>query len=112
MAVAVGEAQATVSTKILLGNGRSLYVGTLAFGTEYATGGDTLAAAAESRFALPEKIDAALIVGSTGYDFEFTAGKVKAFVSAAGAKEPSQEVASKKDLSAVTKAGFWLVGAS
>lgn len=113
MAVAVAEAQATVTTKILVGNGRSIYIGTLAFGTEYATGGDTLESAAESRYKLPEKPDAVLIVGSTGYDFEYVAtNKVKAYVGPAAAKEPSQEVAAKKDLSAVTKAAFWAIGLS
>lgn len=117
MAVAVGEAQATVTRKTLLNNqGLSLYVGTLAFGTEYATGGDTLATNPESRYALPEKLDSVLIgSGASGYDLEYVPGatnKIKAYVSAAAAKEPEQEVAAAKNLSAITKAQFWAIGLS
>lgn len=114
MAVAVGEAQATISAKIALTNSRALYIGTLALGTEYATGGDTLATNTDSRYALPEKVESMLIgSGAGGYDLEYVPGatpKVKAFVSAAAAKEPEQEVAAKKDLSAVLKAQFWAIG--
>jgi len=112
MAVGVAEAQATVTAKLGPTNTRSIYLGTLAFGTEYATGGDTLATAEESRFKLPEKIDSMIITGASGYDFEYTAGKVKAYVGPAAAKEPSQEVAAKKDLSAVKTAAFICIGAS
>lgn len=113
MAVAVGEAQASVLTKVkMLENGRALYAGTLSFGTEYATEGDTLASDPAGRSSLPSVIDTLLIVGAKGYDFEYVAGatpKVKAYVAAAAAKEPSQEVAAKKDLSAV-KAQFLCIG--
>lgn len=112
MAVGVHEAQATVTSKLGPLNTRSIYVGTLAFGTEYSTGGNTLGTAEESRFKLPEKIDSLIIVGASGYDFEYTAGKVKAFVGPAAAKEPSQEVAANKDLSAVKTAAFVCIGAS
>lgn len=112
MAVAVAEAQAAVLTKVkTLEGGRAIYAGVLSFGTEYETGGDALVSDA-NRAALPSVIDVMLIVGAKGYDFEYVPGatpKVKAYVSAAGAKEPSQEVAAKKDLSAV-KAQFLCIG--
>jgi len=57
MAVAVGEAQATVVKKTLLPTGGSMYIGTITGGTEYPTGGATLKASEESRYSLPEKID-------------------------------------------------------
>lgn len=113
MAVAVGEAQASVLTKVkMLENGRALYAGVISAGTEYPTGGYTLASDPAGRASLPSVIDTILIVGAGGYDFEFVPGatpKIKAYVSAAAAKEPSQEVAAKKDLSAV-KAQFLAIG--
>lgn len=57
MAVAVGEAQVTVIKKTLLPTGGSLYMGVVTGGTEYPTGGATLKASEESRYALPEKLD-------------------------------------------------------
>lgn len=57
MAVAVGEAQVTVTKKTLLPTGGSMYIGTVTGGTEYPTGGATLKASEESRYALPEKLD-------------------------------------------------------
>lgn len=110
MAVGVAEAQAAVLSKVrTLDNGRALYMGVLSFGTEYEAGGDTLASDPAGRFALPSVIDSLMIVGAKGYDFEYAAGKVKAYVGPAAAKEPSQEVAAKKDLSAV-KAQFLCIG--
>lgn len=113
MAVGVAEAQAAVLTKVkTLEGGRALYAGLLSFGTEYETGGDTLTSDPAARAALPTNIDFMMIVGAKGYDFEFVPGatpKVKAYVGPAAAKEPSQEVAAKKDLSAV-KAQFFCIG--
>jgi hypothetical protein len=115
MAVGAEEAQAIVTSKQLLkDNGLALYMGTLALGSEYAAGGDTLATDPNSRYSLPEKLDFMLIgSGAGGYDLEYVPGatpKVKAYVTAAAAKEPSQEVAAKKDLKAVAKAQFMAVG--
>jgi hypothetical protein len=62
MAVGAEEAQAIVTSKQLLkDNGLALYMGTLALGSEYAAGGDTLATDPNSRYSLPEKLDFMLI---------------------------------------------------
>jgi len=72
MAVAAAEAQATITKKSILTNSLAIYVGTLAFGNAYATGGDTLVANPESRYGLPEKLDSMLIgSGASGYDLEY-----------------------------------------
>lgn len=56
MAVAVGEAQLTITDKIDLPLGLSLYFGTATGGTEYPTGGATLGEeATNSRYKLPER---------------------------------------------------------
>lgn len=79
MAVAVGEAQVTVTSKTLLTTGGSLYQGTITGGTEYPTGGATLAADPESRFSLPEKLDY-LNVSPAGLTARFVApNKLKLF---------------------------------
>lgn len=58
MAVAVGEVQLTVTTKVPLGNGRALYFGTATGGTEYPTGGASLGEeATNSRHKMPERWD-------------------------------------------------------
>jgi hypothetical protein len=111
MAVAVAEAQFTTKTKILLGNSRSKYVGTVKFGTEYATGGNTIGSDAAARYALPEVIDSLQITGAGGWDFALESGKVKVYGGAAAAKGAGAEAAAKTDLSGVT-ATFELIGPS
>lgn len=79
MAVAVGEAQVTITQKTLLPTGGSLYVGVITGGTEYPTGGATLAANPESRYSLPEKLDY-LQVSPLGLTAQFVApNKLKLF---------------------------------
>lgn len=115
MAVGVAEAQATVASKTNIGNGRAIYAGTLAFGTAYVAGGDALATLAEPRIPLPAVIETMMINGSAGWDFVFVPGatpKVQAFGGAAAAKGVGVEAAVGQDLSAVTKAQFWLIGPS
>ena len=77
MAVGVAEVQATITTKISLGNGKYMYIGTLAFGSEYATGGDTLGTAAGERFSLPALIDYIGIQGGHGYILEYVKAEQK-----------------------------------
>ncbi len=110
MAVGVAEAQATVTSRTPIGNGRAVYVGKLAFGTEYETGGDTLASVASPMIPLPSVIESMKIPGAGGYDFVFAAGKIKVYGGAAAAKGAGAEAAAKTDLSAIT-ATFELIGA-
>lgn len=79
MAVAVGEAQVTITKKTLLFTGGSLYQGVVTGGTEYPTGGATIAASTESRYSLPEKLDWCQ-VSPTGLTAQFVApNKLKLF---------------------------------
>jgi hypothetical protein len=80
MAVAVGEAQVTVTKKTLLSNSSlSLYVGTVTGGTEYPTGGATIGTNPESRYSLPEKLDS-FDVKPTGLTAQLVSGnKLKLF---------------------------------
>lgn len=79
MAVAVGEAQVTITKKTLLTTGGSEYFGTVTGGTEYPTGGATLGTNPESRYTLPEKLDS-FIVSPLGLTAQFVApNKVKLF---------------------------------
>lgn len=112
MAVAVGEAQAVVVEKIQLSRGRSMYVGVLAFGTEYATGGDTLGTAETSRYKLPEKLDFLSVQGLGGFAGEFVKGapsKIKLYDTKKEG-EADQEVASKTNVSAISAAPFMAIG--
>jgi hypothetical protein len=112
MAVAAGEAQATVTEKILLSRGRSMYIGTFAFGTEYATGGDTIGTAETSRYKLPERLD--FMAAQTGFLSELVKGSPNKIKLSATKKEgeADSEVASKTNLSAITAAPFMAVGVS
>jgi hypothetical protein len=80
------------------------YIGTLKPDTSYESGGDTITKASSPEYTLPEKIDMMLIQPSGGYLAEWipSTGKVKLYVGPASAKEPQQEVAAAKDISAIT----------
>lgn len=79
MAVAVGEAQATVDQRFPIGHGRAIYIGRITGGTEYPTGGATLADSGAGRYALPEKLDF-LSVQPLGLTAQFVApAKLKLF---------------------------------
>jgi hypothetical protein len=107
MAVAVSEAQVNVTNKISLGGTRNLYIGTIAFGTEYATGGNTLAAASTSRYSLPSQIDW-FDSSIGGFNAQLIGGKVQV-LAPQKEKEAAAQVAAKTNLSAVTGT-FFLVG--
>jgi len=111
MAVAAGEAQATVNTRIPLAHGRALYLGTLAFGNKYATGGDTLGTLEASRYKLPEKLDMVKVGMASGYAVEFVKpSKLKLYFSPAAKELPAAEVANGTDVSAVTATPFEAIG--
>lgn len=110
MAVGVAEAQVQVTVKVSLGGTRYLYVGTIAFGTEYATGGDTLAAATGSRYTVPAQIDYLHVSGMSGYGSEFVAPNKLKVTQPAKEKEAAAEVAAKTNLSAITAARFIAIG--
>lgn len=95
--------QATVSKRISLGGTDYLYLGTLKPDNSYEAGGDTIVQPAAG-IQVPEKIDFFDIAQSGGYIAEWvpSTGKVKLYVGPAAAKEPSQEVAAAKDISAIT----------
>jgi hypothetical protein len=107
MAVAAGEAQASISKKISLGNGTYGYFGTFALGNEYATGGDTIATATGERYSLPEKLDWIDVQGP--YSFELSKGKLKVYWPEKE-KVKLLEVAAKTDLSAQTALPFFAIG--
>lgn len=116
MAVAVGEAQVTVTKKTLLPTGGSLYQGTITGGTEYPTGGLTLGTNPESRYALPEKLDY-LRVDAVGMASQFVApNKVKLFAEATVGEStvtPMAELKSKADTkTALAAAPFIAIGPS
>lgn len=105
MAVAVKEAQATVTKKYLKGNSSSEYLGTLALGTEYPTGGYTIGSSAESRYQLPEKLESLIIEGG-GLSGKLSEGKLLLYEKGTGA-----QVANNTNLSA-TPLTFVAIGAS
>jgi hypothetical protein len=113
MAVGAAVAQATVTTKISLGRSRAKYIGTVAFGNEYATGGDTLESNPEGRYTLPEKLDSLQITGASGWDFQYVPGatpKVQVIGTGAAAKGAGAEAAAKTDLSALSAVTFEAIG--
>lgn len=105
MAVAVKEAQATVTKKFSMGNTSSKYIGTLALGTEYPTGGYTIGSAEASRYALPEKLESLLIEGG-GLSGKLSEGKLLLYEKGTGA-----QVANNTNLSA-TPLTFEAIGTS
>lgn len=107
MAVAAGEAQASISKRLSLGGGTYMYIGTFALGNEYATNGDTLGTAEGERYKLPEKLDYLSVDGP--YNFQLSAGKLKVFWPEKE-KVKQLEVASKTDLSAQTALPFVAIG--
>lgn len=114
MAVAVGEGQVTVTTKIGLTNSRAMYIGTITGGTEYPTGGATLAANTESRYALPEKLDFASVT-PLGMTAQFVApNKLKLFAETTvgtSTETPLSELKSKATMAtALAAAPFWAIG--
>lgn len=108
MAVGAKEAQASISKKVSLGNGTYRYYGTLALGTEYLTGGNTLGTATSERYSLPAIIDFLQVQGP--YIFELSKGKLKVYwPEKEGVK--LKEVTSATDLSAQTALPFVCDGA-
>lgn len=105
----VAVAQFTTKTKIAVGNGRAKYVGVVAFGSEYETGGDTIESNPEARHALPAQIDSVQISGTGGWDFSYEGGKIKAYGTGAAAKGAGAEASAKTSLSAI-KATFEIIG--
>jgi hypothetical protein len=101
MAVAVGEVQLTVTTKIPMEGGRALYFGTATGGTEYPTGGASLGEEpTNSRFKLPEKLDWLRVEG-LGVAGAFVApNKLKLFGGAA-TEAAAVEYKSKATMAAV-----------
>lgn len=114
MAVAVGEAQATVNQRFPIGYGRAIYIGTITGGTEYPTGGATLADGGAGRYTLPEKLDM-LAVQPVGLTSQFVApNKLKLFAEAtvaATTETPLAEYKSKASMTtALAAAPFWAIG--
>ena len=112
MAVGVEEAQATVTGRISLGGSKYMYVGTLAFGTEYKTGGDVLGTAPGSPFTLPAKIDFLSFSGPMGSwlaEWQRLTNKIKVLWPHKEG-EVLEEVTSKLNLSGVTAAPFMCIG--
>lgn len=109
MAVAEGEAQATIKKKVSLGNGTYRYYGTLAFGKKYPTGGYTLGSVSGDRYKLPAFID--YIAASGAYSVELSSGKLKLYGSNKTEKAALLEVANETDLSAITALPFVCDGA-
>lgn len=93
---------ATVRKRISMGGTTYAYFGTLTPDSSYETAGDSIIAPAAPALTLPEKIDYFDIHNAGGYLAEWvpSTGKVKLYVSPAAAKEPAQEVAAAKDISA------------
>jgi len=110
MAAANEKATYTVTRKFKLGESVYGYVGTIALGSEYKTGGNSLVSVSEGRYELPEKIDFMFINPTAGWTLEYTEGKVKVFGGAAAEKVVAKEAGSGVSLTAVAAAQFYCVG--
>lgn len=114
MAVAVGEAQATVDERIPIGSGRAIYIGRITGGTEYPTGGATLGDSTLGRYSLPTKLDI-FSVQALGLTAQFVSpNKIKLFAEAtvaASTETPMAELKSKATMAtALAAAPFWCIG--
>jgi hypothetical protein len=89
MSVGVAEGQVTIKNKIKLQSGQAIYLGTISFGTEYATGGDSIGESAESKErwgALPSKWEFISIEGAYSFEYVPSTNKIKAYGTGAAAK--------------------------
>jgi len=109
MAAANEKATASINKKLSLGGGTYLYIGTLALGTEYKTGGYDLTTAASERYSLPEKIDYLDVQGAAGYTLEYAGGKVVAY-RGGEAKAVGEQVPAATNLSASSAVPFICIG--
>ena len=89
-----------------LARGMKVEVGTYAFDSEYATGGEAMAF---NSFNTVAYVNAA---NRGGYSFEYDATnkKLKAYNPSTGSATPQIEVASSTDLSALSDVMYWAVG--
>jgi hypothetical protein len=113
MAAANEKATASITKKISLGGGTYLYIGTLAFGSEYATGGNELVTAANERYSLPERIDYFDVQNASGYALDYITGipgKIMAWWTGTALKGVLEQVAAKTDLSALKTVPFICIG--
>ena len=110
MAAANEKATATITKKVSLGNGTYAYFGTLAFGSEYATGGMELVTAANERYSLPEKIDYLDVQGAAGYNLDYAGGKLMAYWTGTALKGVFEQVSAKTSLAALTAVPFMCIG--
>ena len=114
MAVAVGEAQVTTNTRRPIGGGRAIYTGTITGGTEYPTGGATIADGETGRYKLPEKLDF-LSVQPLGLTAQFVGpNKLKLFAEttvAVSTETGLSELKSKATMAtALAAAPFFAIG--
>lgn len=107
---AVKTAEYTCPVKVKLGETKYAYIGEYTLGKEYLTGGFTVAAEAETRYKLPEKVDFAFTPSAGGVSFELLSnGKLKATYPVT--KAAGEEVTSAADLTAtVGKVKFYIIG--
>ena len=119
MAAANEIATASISKKISLGGGTYMYLGTIAFGSEYKTGGNTLAntvaaPVAGERYSLPERIDFMDVEGQGGYALTYapgTPGTIQAWWTGTALKGVFEQVAAATNVGTLVKnAPFVCIG--